>query len=96
MMDATQPILLSRKKAALALDVSVRTIDRWLKSGEIPAVRIGGIVRIPYAWLVERCTSTSTKTGRAAKRRTGGQRSVTKLVGCGGSPHPLAVPFEHG
>lgn len=29
------------------LDVSIRTVQSWAKLGRIPAVKIGGVVRIP-------------------------------------------------
>lgn len=41
------PILLSRKEAAEALSVSLRTIDHLLSLGYFKPVRIGASVRIP-------------------------------------------------
>ena len=45
----TIPTLISKKKAAAALDVSERTIDRLRGRGEIRFVRIGGQIRIVEA-----------------------------------------------
>lgn len=42
-----QQKLATRKEAAFALNVSVRTIHRMLKAGQISFVRIRGAVRIP-------------------------------------------------
>lgn len=43
-MPQTRDRLLSRKKAAIFLDVSLRTIDRWTKEKFIPHLRIRGRV----------------------------------------------------
>ncbi len=45
---------LSPNKAAEFLDVSRRTIDRMLKTGEIPSVKLNGARRIPKRALRER------------------------------------------
>jgi excisionase family DNA binding protein len=36
-------------EAAPRLKVSIRTLQRWIKSGDIHAVKIGGAVRVPVA-----------------------------------------------
>jgi excisionase family DNA binding protein len=45
---------LSPNKAAEFLDVSRRTIDRMLKAGELPSVKLNGARRIPKRALRER------------------------------------------
>lgn len=42
-----EQILMSRKKAAAALDVSVRTVDAYIASGALPVRRIGRRTLIP-------------------------------------------------
>jgi excisionase family DNA binding protein len=37
---------LTRGDVAERLQVSIKTIDRWIKSGELPAAKLGGLVRI--------------------------------------------------
>jgi excisionase family DNA binding protein len=37
---------LTRTDVAERLQVSVKTVDRWIKSGELPAAKLGGLVRI--------------------------------------------------
>lgn len=39
--------MLTPKEVARALRVHVRTVRRWIANGVIPAVKIGGTVRIP-------------------------------------------------
>lgn len=41
--------LVTRKQLAEALQVSVRTVDRMVKAGEIPALRVGHSVRFDLA-----------------------------------------------
>lgn len=36
-------------EAASRLKVSTRTIERWIKSGEIASVKVGGSVRLPLS-----------------------------------------------
>jgi excisionase family DNA binding protein len=38
-------------EVALMLNVSIRTVQVWAKDGKIPAIKIGGVVRIPVAEL---------------------------------------------
>jgi excisionase family DNA binding protein len=42
-----EPEYLTPKEAADLLRVSLRTMARKVKSGEVPSVKFGGIVRIP-------------------------------------------------
>jgi excisionase family DNA binding protein len=37
------------ERVAEALEVSTRTVRRWIASGELPAHRLGGVVRIAEA-----------------------------------------------
>ena len=52
-MPKTRDILLSRKKAARFLDVSVRTVDRWTRENFIPHIRLGGRVLYSKRKLLE-------------------------------------------
>lgn len=36
-------------EAALRLKVSTRSVQRWIRSGELPAVKLGGAVRVPLS-----------------------------------------------
>ncbi len=38
--------MLSLRDLADRLDVSVKTVSRWIKAGELPAHRLGGQIRI--------------------------------------------------
>lgn len=46
-MSENQPLLYSRKLAAQALSLSVRSIDYLLAAGKIQTVRVGSKVLIP-------------------------------------------------
>lgn len=46
-------LALSREKAAIALDIGLRTLDRLTADGEIPCVHIGKSVRYDVADLRE-------------------------------------------
>jgi excisionase family DNA binding protein len=49
-----EPPTLTRHQLAEKLRVSVGTVDRRIKDGTIPSIRMGGrLVRIPAAWLDE-------------------------------------------
>ena len=43
--------MLTREEAANILNVSVTTLDRWIRAGIVSAVKIGGSVRIPQSTL---------------------------------------------
>jgi excisionase family DNA binding protein len=43
--------LLSRKEVAQRLSVSVDTIKRWEKNGQIAAIKLPGAVRFREEWL---------------------------------------------
>jgi excisionase family DNA binding protein len=40
------PQLVSQEEAAAALDVSTRTMKRWVKDRKVPFVKVGGKVRV--------------------------------------------------
>lgn len=42
-----QVLVISKREAAKALSVSVRSVERLIADGTLPAVRIRGQVRIP-------------------------------------------------
>ena len=46
-MDFNEP--LNREEAATMLRVSVRTVDRLIEAGELPAARVGRAVRVARA-----------------------------------------------
>jgi excisionase family DNA binding protein len=53
--------LLTTREVAELLGVSTETVLRWVRRGELPAIRLpGGALRFPeatlYAWLAERAT----------------------------------------
>lgn len=50
----------TKAEAAVALQVSPRTIDRLIARGQLEAIRVGGSVRIPRAELV-RISTTGTR-----------------------------------
>jgi excisionase family DNA binding protein len=45
-------LMVDKRTAADALSVSVRTVERLIADGKLPAVRVGGSVRIPVAALL--------------------------------------------
>ena len=47
----TRDIFWTKKETAGALKVSVKTVTRYIQKGEIPAVKIGTVTRIPVAML---------------------------------------------
>jgi excisionase family DNA binding protein len=44
--------LLTADAVAESLDVSSKTVRRWIKSGDLPAYRLGGLVRVSEADLI--------------------------------------------
>lgn len=42
----TNPALLTLKQTAEQLSVSIRTVRRWVKAGELPAIKLGSQWRI--------------------------------------------------
>jgi len=52
-MPKTRDILLSRKKAARFLDISVRTVDRWTRENFVPHIRLRGRVLYSKRKLLE-------------------------------------------
>ena len=53
-----QPLLLSRKQAGAALNLSPRTVDIMLKRGDLRAVKLGARVLIPLKALQKLADST--------------------------------------
>jgi len=51
-------ISMTANEAALALGVSLRTFYRYVRLGEVPAVQVGGRIRVPrerfQQWLEDR------------------------------------------
>jgi excisionase family DNA binding protein len=52
--DETARRMLTVAEVAEQLRVSRPTAYRWIRSGSLPAVRIGGTVRVPSKLLVDR------------------------------------------
>lgn len=48
---ALPPVLLSIPEAAAAFKVSVPTMRRWVKRGEVPSVRVGATIRVDMSRL---------------------------------------------
>lgn len=44
-----EQILLSKRQAAQALSISIRTLDKFISSGKVPVRKIGRRVLIPRA-----------------------------------------------
>ena len=53
--------LLNRDEAAAMLRVSVRTVDRLIESGELPAAKVGRSVRVARADVQALLTPPTTK-----------------------------------
>jgi excisionase family DNA binding protein len=48
--DVVRPAYLSRRQTAEYLGITTKTVDRWIASGRLDAVRIGPrLLRIPVA-----------------------------------------------
>ncbi len=52
--DETAGLMLTVTEVAEQLRVSRPTAYRWVRTGSLPAVRIGGTVRLPSKLLVDR------------------------------------------
>jgi excisionase family DNA binding protein len=65
----TNPLLLEKPEAAAELSLSVRQLERLIAASVIPAVRVGGAVRIRRSDL-EAYVSTLPPTRAGAFRRT--------------------------
>jgi excisionase family DNA binding protein len=59
-MKNNRPVLYTRHEVAKMFGVQVITIDRWIKSGEIEAIKIKSRVRISKE-AVERAIEENTK-----------------------------------
>ena len=66
-----ETLLVNKRTAAAALSISVRGVERLIAAGDLPSVRVRGVVRIPIAALraiaagKEICRSKSGTGGRA-------------------------------
>jgi excisionase family DNA binding protein len=82
----TGPLLTARQVAEL-LDVSPETVLRWMRRGELPAIRLpGGAIRFREdeleAWLMERATprrGVLTAAPGAAQPRTVPSATLTAI-----------------
>ena len=58
-------LALRRAEAAAALSISDRTLDQWTRAGDVPHVRIGGVLLYPVAdlaaWLARRAADKETQ-----------------------------------
>ncbi len=65
---------LTPKEVAAELKVSVRSIHRLVERGELPAFRVGGLIRISQrafnAWVVDREAATDWERDSATRSRT--------------------------
>ena len=97
---------LTPKEVAAELKVSVRSIHRLVERGELPAFRVGGLIRISQrafnAWVVDReggsadwerdsATSSRTEATSAPAADTVARRPVSLPVG--GLPRDYAPVF---
>jgi excisionase family DNA binding protein len=76
-------IALSPRSAAAALDLSVSTLYRLIRAGDIPVVRIRGSVRIPTAALQ---AFVDASAARANNQMSCPTAATTRHIG--GSPGP--------
>ena len=58
---ATSQLLMTPAQLAEQFQVSRSTAYRWIRSGEVPSVRLGGTVRIPAKPLVDRLTRNTAR-----------------------------------
>jgi excisionase family DNA binding protein len=59
-----EKLLLNKSEAAQALNVSVPSLNRYIRRGLIPVLRLGGRVLIPHSSLLEMIQiKTSTEAG---------------------------------
>lgn len=42
-------IIYSKKDIARILNVSIKTVDRYIKKGELEAIKVGGLIKITNA-----------------------------------------------
>lgn len=89
-------VLVTRSGLAVALAVSLRTVDRMLAAGEIKPVRMRGwSVRFYVPDVVECLRNENRKWGRQADYRTTGMRTVGPKAGgstdCGTGPGELTT-----
>jgi len=56
----TRPKLLTVREVAHQLRVNEQTAYRWIREGTLPAVRVGGTVRVPTRMLVDRLRRGAT------------------------------------
>jgi excisionase family DNA binding protein len=67
-----EPLALKPAEAAKLLGISPRTLWAWTHSGRIPCIRIGRVIRYPYAalkaWLESHALRTGVAPGSNAER----------------------------
>lgn len=51
MEKSLKPSFYSRNDVAKIIGISPRTVDRWIESGILKRIKVGGIVRIPQTSL---------------------------------------------
>jgi excisionase family DNA binding protein len=47
-----ETLLVDKRAAARALSISIRGLERLIRQGQLPAIRLRGLVRIPVAALM--------------------------------------------
>ena len=62
--DEAPPKLLRVSEVAEQLRVNPQTAYRWIREGTLPAVRVGGTVRVPTRMLVDRLRRGATVNDR--------------------------------
>ena len=74
-MPATVPLMMSTQlpnitlpEAAKILKVSWKTVNRWVKSGQLPAVKIGGRYRTTEEWIQSLIQSVASVESHERKR----------------------------
>jgi excisionase family DNA binding protein len=64
-LDAGQ--LLSRRRVAAILDISIETVGRKIRAGDIKSVKLGRLVRVPRAEVLRLIAGTSgSELGRVS------------------------------
>lgn len=58
--DAPEPLLISTADAARLVSLSRSNVYKLVKTGQIPSIRIGGLIRVPVAKLREYIARQST------------------------------------
>jgi excisionase family DNA binding protein len=53
MIKSQKPSFYSRNDVANIIGITPRTVDRWIESGILKRIKVGGIVRIPQSSLAK-------------------------------------------